>query len=303
MRYFAPGKLLLSGEYAVLDGAKAISCPSRQGQFLELHKTQHASTIEWQALTEDAYCWLKIVLTTQGEILETNDLAKAELIRELLVDAFNQNIPGGLRVISQLDFKREWGLGSSSTLIALLAAWAKKDAMELFFRHLTGSGYDVATALEKHPISYQLTAPYHAKWATIQLPSILKKTYFLYLGEKQISSTEVLRYDRLEKQPALVNAISRLSDALLSIQSDVELIDWMAEHERITGLLIQQESHRNRRFSKLQGGFKSLGAWGGDFVWIMPLANDLEYLKDLGYTDIFTFEQMLSFKIIAPNRD
>jgi mevalonate kinase len=303
LRYFAPGKLLLSGEYAVLDGAKAISCPSHQGQFLELHKTQNPSTIEWQALTEDAYCWLNIVLTTHGEILETNDLPKAELIRALLLDAFNQNIPGGLRVECQLDFKREWGLGSSSTLITLLAAWANKDAMELFFRHLTGSGYDVATALEKRTICYQLIAPKQAKWEAVQLPSIVKKTYFLYLGEKQISSTEVLRYDRLEKQPALVNAITQLSDALLSIQSDVELIDWMAEHERITGLLIQQESHRNRRFPKLQGGFKSLGAWGGDFVWIMPLANDLAYLKGLGYTEIFPFEQMLSFKNNAPNGD
>ncbi len=294
MPYFAPGKLLLSGEYAVLDGARAISCPSHRGQFLELYKTKNTSTLEWNALTEDGYCWLHIVLSTDGEILKTNDLPKAELIHALLLDAFDQNIPGGLGVETQLNFKREWGLGSSSTLISLIAEWAEKDAMELFFRHLKGSGYDVATAIEKRTICYHLMAHRQAEWKTVELPQILDKTYFLYLGEKQISSTEVLRYDRLEKQPTLVNDISQLSDALLSLQSELELINWMAEHEKITGLLIQQESLKIQRFPHLKGGFKSLGAWGGDFVWIMPQADDLEYLKKLGYHEFFAFKELLS---------
>jgi len=294
LRFYAPGKLLLSGEYAVLDGAKAISCPSRKGQFLELLKTQNPSTVEWKALTEDDHCWLHILFTTTGEIIQTNDLSKAELIRDLLLDAFDQNIPGGIGVETQLNFRREWGLGSSSTLISLVAEWAKKDAMQLFFSHLKGSGYDVATALEKKAICYQIVAPQKAQWQKVVLPEILAQSYFLYLGEKQISSTEVVRYSSLKKKPLLIESLSQLSTALLGISSEEELIDWMGEHERMTGLLIEQESHRKRRFPLLKGGFKSLGAWGGDFVWIMPKGDDLDYLNQLGFHDIFPFNKMLN---------
>jgi len=294
LRFYAPGKLLLSGEYAVLDGAQAVSCPSHKGQFLELHETANSSTLEWHALTEDDHCWLRLSLNNRGEILETNDSAKAQLIRDLLLDVFAGEVPLGLRVETKLSFKREWGLGSSSTLIALLANWAQKDAMELFFKHLKGSGYDVATALEKRPIRYQIFADKKVKWEKVDLPKVLEKSYFLYLGEKQISSTEVLRYSSLERNPQLVGLISQLSEDLLNISSAEELIAWMAEHERVTGQLIQQESHRNKRFPKLKGGFKSLGAWGGDFVWIMPLTGDLDYLNGLGYPDIFPFQQILN---------
>lgn len=294
MRFQAPGKLLLSGEYAVLDGAQAISCPSHKGQFLEVQEKAKSSTLEWHALTEDDHCWLQLSLSSEGEILQSNDSAKAELIRDLLLDAFDGEIPVGLRVETKLNFKREWGLGSSSTLIALVAKWAQKDAMDLFFKHLKGSGYDVATALEKKPISYQIIADKKANWAQVSLPKVLEKSYFLYLGEKQISSTEVVRYVNLERKPDLIKSISQLSAALLSISSEKELIDWMAKHEQITGQLIQQEGHREKRFPQLKGGFKSLGAWGGDFVWIMSLSGDLEYLNELGYHEVFPFHQILN---------
>ena len=294
MRFFAPGKLLLSGEYAVLDGAQAISCPSHKGQFLEVQKIANSSTLEWHALREDEHCWLHLSLNSKAEILETNDSEKAQLIQGLLVDLFDGEIPLGLRVETKLDFKREWGLGSSSTLITLVAKWAQKDAMKLFFKHLKGSGYDVATALENSAIRYQIIAKEKAHWEKVDLPKILEKSHFLYLGEKQISSTEVVRYGNLERKPKLVESISQLSADLLSVSGEEELIDWMAKHEKVTGQLIQQESHRKKRFPKLKGGYKSLGAWGGDFVWIMPKGDDLAYLNKLGHHEVFPFKELLN---------
>jgi hypothetical protein len=70
----------------------------------------------------------------------------------------------------------------------------------------------------------------------------------------------------------------------------------MQKHEEITSELIQQESLRLIRFPNLKGGFKSLGAWGGDFVWIMPKDDDLNYLNTLGYYEIFPFSEMLRIK-------
>ncbi len=294
MRFYAPGKLLLSGEYAVLDGALAISCPSRKGQFLELFPTKDSSTLKWHALTEDGQAWLQVILNEQGEILQSNDRAKAQLIRDLLLDAFEGELPVGQRAETRLNFKREWGLGSSSTLIALIANWAQKDAMNLFFKHLKGSGYDVATALENKAIQYQLKAHQKAVWKETCLPEVLQRSYFLYLGEKQISSTEVLRYSSLKRDPHLAQSISQLSEALLGISFEEELISWMAKHEELTGRLIQQESHREKRFPHLQGGFKSLGAWGGDFVWIMPKGDDLNYLRQEGYHEVFPFGELLN---------
>jgi mevalonate kinase len=295
LRFYAPGKLLLSGEYAVLDGATAISCPSQKGQSLEVFKTGNNS-LQWQAFDLDGNSWLRVELDKKGKVISSNNTDKSVLISALLLDAFDQNIPTGLRIETKLEFKREWGLGSSSTLIALIAEWSKKDAIRLFFKHLKGSGYDVATALEGEPISYQLGANEKAAWTPVELPKILEQSYFLYLGEKQISSREVVRYASLEKNPPFVKIISDLSGELLKLSSKEQLIKWMQKHEEITSELIQQESLRLIRFPNLKGGFKSLGAWGGDFVWIMPKDDDLNYLNTLGYHEIFPFSEMLRIK-------
>jgi hypothetical protein len=166
--------------------------------------------------------------------------------------------------------------------------------MQLFFKHLKGSGYDVATALENKSIQYQITSNQRAHWEKVALPKVLEKSYLLYLGEKQISSTEVVRYRNLKRDSKLVQSVSQLSESLLNLSSEEQLINWMAEHEEITGRLIQQESHRKKRFPALQGGFKSLGAWGGDFAWIMPKKDDLSYLRQMGYHEIFPFAELLS---------
>lgn len=297
MRYFAPGKLLLSGEYAVLDGAKAISCPTQKGQFLDLQATKNASTLEWVAQEEDGKTWLSLRLSADGEIIEASDFEKADLVKRLVWDAFDGEIPVNLKVVSQLNFNRQWGLGSSSTLIALLSAWSGKDALPLFFKHLKGSGYDIATAIAGEPIAYRLLGDGIAEWEKIALPTILKQSFFLYLGQKQISSREVKRYQDLPRNPELISQISALSEKLLRLDDSTDLIEWMREHEAITAGLISQKSIRDIRFPKLKGGFKSLGAWGGDFVWIMPLEDDLKYLNSLGYKELFSFSEMLSLNI------
>ncbi len=55
---------------------------------------------------------------------------------------------------THLDFPRDWGLGSSSTLINNVAQWAQVDPFDLHFKVSNGSGYDIACANEDSPIVY-----------------------------------------------------------------------------------------------------------------------------------------------------
>ena len=57
----------------------------------------------------------------------------------------------GTRVETQLEFPREWGLGSSSTLISNLGLWAETDPYDLLSATLGGSGYDIAAARSESP--------------------------------------------------------------------------------------------------------------------------------------------------------
>ena len=44
MKFFAHGKLLLTAEYAVLGGAKALAVPTKLGQSLEVVETGNSPT-------------------------------------------------------------------------------------------------------------------------------------------------------------------------------------------------------------------------------------------------------------------
>ena len=55
---------------------------------------------------------------------------------------------------THLEFPRDWGLGSSSTLINNVAQWAQVDPFELHFKVSNGSGYDIACAKRRYPIVY-----------------------------------------------------------------------------------------------------------------------------------------------------
>jgi mevalonate kinase len=52
-QFYAPGKLLITGEYAVLDGAWALALPTRLGQTLTVTPTQiqnNKPAVYWQSI-------------------------------------------------------------------------------------------------------------------------------------------------------------------------------------------------------------------------------------------------------------
>jgi len=282
--FFAPGKLLLSGEYSVLQGAKAIAVPTKMGQHLKVNPSA-SGDLHYTALDEKGLPWLDFQLSKAKGPEEC-------LVRDLLMAAQSEEELKAWALETKLDFPRVWGLGSSSTFISLIAEWTQQDVWPLFFKFLKGSGYDVAVALAKTAIEYQLSDAKKPQWKSVQIPDFFGDTGLMYLGQKQNSAREVSRYLASEHPQKLVQEISRLSEDLLKLSDVQELEAWMEEHERKTASLIGKPTIEESFRPIIDGKIKSLGAWGGDFVWLSRL-DSAEKLKSAGFNHIFRFKELV----------
>ena len=60
--YYSHGKLLISSEYAVLDGAKAFALPTKFGQHLEVRKS-NKKNINWKSFDYQNNLWFETNLS------------------------------------------------------------------------------------------------------------------------------------------------------------------------------------------------------------------------------------------------
>ncbi|HCO83183.1 MAG TPA: GHMP kinase, partial [Arenibacter sp.] len=86
----------------------------------------------------------------------------------------------GYEITTALNFPREWGLGSSSTLINNIAQWAQIDAYVLLWNAFSGSGYDIACAQNNSPIIYQLKNSRPIVHSASFNPTFKSDLYFVY---------------------------------------------------------------------------------------------------------------------------
>ena len=154
--YQAHGKFLLTGEYLVLKGALSLALPLKLGQSLQVSLADtDTHRLHWMASQPDKH-WFSVLFDTDTlEPVSTDDPAKAEKLSSIL-KAVRQLKPNAflgcdMRFHTHLDFDPEWGLGSSSTLIANLARWANVNPYELLKMTFGGSGYDIACATAEGP--------------------------------------------------------------------------------------------------------------------------------------------------------
>ena len=125
-RYYSHGKLLLTGEYVVLDGAKSLALPTKKGQVLEVAPLEQ-SNIKWQSILHDKSSWLDYNLDLPLTKNKKEQDAVLLRLQEILVEAKKMNpsiLENGISFKSTLEFNKDWGLGSSSTLINNIAQWA-----------------------------------------------------------------------------------------------------------------------------------------------------------------------------------
>lgn len=300
--FYGHGKLLLTGEYAVLDGAKAIALPTKFGQKLSVKPTRGSDLI-WESVGDDGQVWFEANISLfDFKPLKTSHEETAAYLGKLLKNAVRLNSEfldkwNGYKVQTQLEFPRKWGLGSSSTLTYILAQWADVNPFFLHFKISDGSGYDIACAGAEGPIEYSLKDD-EIKYTEIEFdPPFKDNIYFVYLNQKQDSEAEVRRYlKEVKSRKDLASKINKISEKILECKKLSAFEELIEEHENILSQAIQKPKIKETFFKEYWGSMKSLGAWGGDFALATSeksASDTQQFFKEKGYEDVIPYNELI----------
>ncbi|MDO6817654.1 GYDIA family GHMP kinase [Zobellia sp. 1_MG-2023] len=299
--YYSNGKLLLTGEYAILDGALGLAIPTAYGQTLKVTPTQSQQLI-WKSLDNEEKAWFKTSVDI-GELATDKKEVTSETVETVLLNILkeakklNPNFLSkttGLEVETKLDFPKDWGLGSSSTLINNIAQWAEVDAFQLLWNAFSGSGYDIACAQNNSPILYQVKE----KIPTIKLvafnPKFKKQLFFVHLDKKQNSREGIAQYRKMEfDHIKLTESITRLTLEITE-SKDLETFGSLLErHEALLSRILQTKTIKQQLFPDYLGTIKSLGAWGGDFILAIGNKDTPDYFIKKGYRTVIPYDKMV----------
>jgi mevalonate kinase len=297
------GKLLISGEYLVLDGALSLALPCRYGQSLKFTEDSNGN-LEWISKDMNDTIWFTAYFEAKTlKVLKTSNYNTVKWVKKILEfcnknSLTNKNLQG--KIECKLEFPNNWGLGSSSTLLNNLASLYEINPYDLNFSTTNGSGYDIACAGSNSAITYQVieNIPQVKKmdWSPVFKDEIL----FIFLKKKQKSNLEVKRFKKLKKDPDLISRISSITKEIIYSKTIEEFEHLLDEHEAITGQYIQSETVKSKYFSDYEGSVKSLGAWGGDFV--LATRKNKSYFLDKGFETILSFSEIIkesTFKTVS----
>ncbi|MET3731027.1 GYDIA family GHMP kinase [Moheibacter stercoris] len=298
----ANGKLLIAGEYTVLDGGLAFAIPTKLGQFLKVsYENSEEKYLNWEARLSDMEVWFsaKFELPTLNVIEASNSILAEKLVEifqaiEKLNSSFFENFHQSISCVTQLEFPKDWGLGSSSTLIYLLAKWAGVNEFELSNLTFKTSGYDIASAGNDAPILYQLINLKPKIESVDFSPSFLDQLYFLYLNQKQDTQLGVAQsYKSLPKNDCLIDEISDLVMKIYKAKSLEEFERNIDQHEELLSEFMNRPKVKDLYFSDYEGSVKSLGAWGGDFVLVTKRNDFQAYFESKGYSILLPFRDLI----------
>ena len=299
--FYSNGKLLLTAEYLVLDGAKALALPTKFGQNLIVEENNNPE-ITWKSYDSDGSIWFEEILsfleiTNQTESEEES--VKKTLLKILhegyLLKSDFLNQSKGYKITTELTFPKKWGLGTSSTLINNIAQWLEIDAFELLKNSFGGSGYDIACAQNNTPISYQLKQGKPKVNMVNFKPSFTDNIYFVYLNKKQSSKTAIANYmkNKATDTEKNISKIDKLTQEIIQAKNSSEMAVAIAKHEAILGAILETATVKENLFSDFMGEIKSLGAWGGDFVMVVSEMNPITYFTSKGYKTVIPYKEMI----------
>ena len=298
---------MLTGEYLVLEGATALAVPTKFGQDLSVEKIKEPQLI-WASFTKAGDCWfeavfelpkLRLVNATFNSEKEGSADFIAETLQDILVEARKLNpeflqSEQGFLVKTNLTFPRDWGLGTSSTLINNIAQWAKVDAFQLLWNSFSGSGYDIANAQYNTPILYGVKNQKPEVKQVDFLPRFSDQLFFVHLNKKQDSKDGIARFkEKRKKIHNEIQLVSEISRQLILEQKLSEFEKLIQEHEKIISSIIELPTVKKRLFPDYFGTLKSLGAWGGDFILATGNKDTPQYFKAKGYTTILRYSDMV----------
>ena len=298
--FYSNGKLLITGEYLILDGAKGLALPTKMGQNLIVEDT-NTGAIHWKSYDFDESVWFEDTLTFE-EIQNNNatpESVKAILIKILQVaNAMNPDVfsnSGGLSITTQLSFPRNWGLGTSSTLINNIAQWFQIDAFELLHKSFGGSGYDIACAQNNNPITYSIIDGKPKVGQVVFEPEFSQNLYFVYLNQKRNSKSAIAEYhsNKTSQLSSYIATVNELTQDIIAAATLEEFTQLLHRHETVLSALLKIKTVKNTLFPDFDGTIKSLGAWGGDFVLAVSKENPKPYFVAKGYETVIPYSEMI----------
>lgn len=296
---FSPGKLLLTSEYVVMDGALALALPTRWGQeFSSRTVPDGKSQVLWQA-NHQGKPWLTATIDYKDDTILSANIPEAALFVARLLNFIKQHSVSRLqqtdsyRIVTNLQFPANYGLGSSSTLMCNLAQWAAVDAFELNENCLGGSGYDVAVAQHKTPILYRAKPERIVSEIEFD-PAYKKELIFIHLNQKQDSRKGISLYRERPKSNRDIEAFSQITQQTLDASDLQSFSDLMTAHEQRLSELIGLQTVKEKLFPDCPTFVKSLGAWGGDFVLSARFPGYREYFNQKAFPTIFRYTELIS---------
>lgn len=298
------GKILLSGEYVILNGGWGLAFPSKiKHQKIYINKIKK-KYIFWESINNKNKIWFQaIFILPTLKIIKHNNFIIAKKLKKLLTciksykdTIFNQN--HGFYIKTILNFPITWGLGSSSSLIYGLSKWLNINPFNLLWKYNNnkGSGYDIACNLSDDPLLYKIENK-HPKIITLKnfyLPFI-DKLYLAYTNKKQQTNKEIIRYNK--NKTINLNIINNISLITLNIIKCIKLKIFeklISKHENIISKIINKPTIKNIYFEDYKGIVKSLGAWGGDLILITKRKGMKSYFKNKGFQHIYPFKNIIS---------
>lgn len=300
MEYYSNGKLWVVGEYFVLEGAKVLAWPTQLGQFLRVFPLQ-SPVISWKSYDADGTVWYS------DEISLSNIRSKATFpenkIRTTLIDILHEahqlnpailSSNQGFLVETELTFPKNWGLGTSSTLINNIAQWFAIDAFQLLEKSFGGSGFDIACAQHHQSITYQKKGDNIVVEEVLFYPEFKNNIYFVYLNRKKDSKEGIATFRK--KKVKLTNEIDQVSALTDFLVKGVEYTDFcqaIEKYERQLSEILDQPTIQDEWFSDFDGTIKSLGAWGGDFVMVLSKHDPTAYFLKKGFPVVLPFQKLI----------
>ena len=297
MEVYSNGKVLLTGEYVILDGALSLAAPTKFGQHLKFQENL-SNLINWKSINFDGNIWFECLITSDTlEVKSTSSQKISNTLVEIInfIREYNPTFlkKCGSDISTNLTFEKNLGLGSSSTLISNLAKISGVNPYTINNKIFKGSGYDIACAESISPILYKLDKDQKIINEVSFKPSFNEHIYFVYLNKKQNSISEIERYNKNKASNSIINEISNITSEIIVCNSLDRFNELIEAHELIISKLISKKTIKDALFKDFDGSIKSLGAWGGDMIMVTSQIDPSKYFIKKGYSTIFKFKELL----------
>lgn len=308
--FYGHGKLLLSSEYFILDGAEGLALPTTVGQSMKVkYRHSYQPTLNWKSIDHAGNVWFDCnfefwhfnPIKPQGNETE-------KFIRDAMKAVRKQN-PHFLRdemdvfVETKIEFPLEWGLGSSSSFMYNVAQWAYVSPFELLKQTIGGSGYDVACAQAMGPIKYKKFEG-KPQWEAAPFdPKFKENLYFVYLGQKQSSAKEIVKYAeaKIENKDKIISELTDLTNEMISANDLKTFNKILINHEDIIAHALHYSKVKDLYFKDFWGEVKSLGAWGGDFALVTSDRAPQEtrnYFVNKNFTTVIPYQEIIRSELL-----